>query len=97
MAEYKVTSEQLSHVSTQLSSGSADIEGKLSNLNAQVKALIDNDWQGGASTSFNDLYEQFHRAGMDLKSALDGISHQLGAAAREYEQTEHNVTSGFRS
>jgi WXG100 family type VII secretion target len=96
MADYKVTSEQLSNVSSQLSTGSRDIEAQLSGLNSQVKALVDNAWTGAGSSSFNDLFDQFHRAGIDLKQSLEGISTQLGLAAQAYEETEHNVSAGFR-
>ncbi|MFK4299856.1 WXG100 family type VII secretion target [Arthrobacter sp. GAS37] len=74
-----------------------EIEHQLSGLNAQVKALVDNDWTGVASTGFNELFDQFHRAGTDLKHALEGISTQLGQAARAYEETEHSISAGFRS
>ena len=89
----KVTSGDLHSVSGQLSSGSSDIESRLSTLHAQVQGLVDNGWQGSASGAFGDLYQQWHTSAGQLKHALDGISRQLSSAATTYEQTEAQLTS----
>lgn len=93
MSNIKVTSSDLHTVSGQLSSGSADIESRLSSLHSQVQGLVDNGWQGSASAAFNELYQQWHTSAGQLKQALDGISKQLSAAATTYEQTEQQLTS----
>ncbi|MCW2541293.1 MAG: family type secretion target [Frankiales bacterium] len=95
MADIKVTSQDLHNVSSQLSSGSSDIEGRLSSLHAQVQTLVDNGWQGSASSAFHDLYTQWNTAAGQLKQALDGISKQLGNAATTYEQTEASLTQSM--
>ena len=93
MSNIKVTLADLHSVSGQLSSGSADIESRLSSLHAQVQGLVDNGWQGSASSAFHELYQQWHTSAGQLKQALDGISKQLSSAATTYEQTEQQLTS----
>ncbi len=97
MSNIKVTSADLHSVSGQLSSGSADIESRLSSLHAQVQGLVDNGWQGSASSAFHELYQQWHTSAGQLKQALDGISKQLSSAATTYEQTESQLTSQMSS
>jgi WXG100 family type VII secretion target len=95
MADIKVTSQDLHTVSGQLSAGSADIESRLGQLHAQVQALVDNGWQGSASSAFHELYQQWNTSAAQLKQALDGISRQLGSAATTYEQTEAQLTQSM--
>lgn len=97
MADIKVTSQDLHSTSAQLSAGCNDIEGRLAQLHAQVQALVDNGWQGSASSAFGELYQQWNTSAGQLKVALDGISRQLGAAATTYEQTEAQLTSQLSS
>lgn len=97
MADIKVTSESLSGVANQLSSGAASIESQLSNLKSLVQGLISGDWGGAASQSFNELYEQWDAAGLQLKESLTGISDQLSKAALAYEESENNISNSFRA
>ena len=97
MADIKVTSESLSGVANQLSSGAASIESQLSNLKSLVQGLIAGDWGGAASQSFNELYEQWDAAGLQLKESLTGISDQLSKAALAYEESENNIANSFRA
>ena len=96
MAAIKVTSEQLQSVSSQLQSGSEDVSQRLASMEAQVRALVDADWQGAASDSFRNLYEQWHRGARDVKEALDGISQMLAGAARTYQETEDQLAAQLR-
>lgn len=96
MADIKVTSESLSSVANQLSSGAAQIESELSNLKSLVNGLVSGDWTGGASDSFLDLYEQWDAAGIQLKESLMGISDQLSKTALAYEESEGNIANSFR-
>lgn len=97
MAEIKVTSESLAGVANQLSSGATSIESQLGNLKSLVQGLIAGDWGGTASQSFNELYEQWDAAGLQLKESLNGISDQLSKAALAYEESENNISNSFRS
>lgn len=91
MALIKVTSEDLSSVSAQLTSGSQDIDSRLSNMRAQVQQLVESDWQGAASGQFNELYGQWNTSAGQLQQALDGIAKLLANAASAYQQTESAI------
>ena len=98
MSNIKVTSADLHSVSGQLASGSADIESRLSSLHAQVQGLVDNGWQGSASSAFHELYQQWHTSAGQLKQALDGISgssvggHDLRADRAAADQPDVQLT-----
>ncbi|MDQ0644067.1 WXG100 family type VII secretion target [Microbacterium murale] len=96
MAEIKVTSESLAGVASQLANGASSIESQLGNLKALVQGLIAGDWGGSASETFNDLYEQWDAAGLQLKESLNGISDQLNKASLAYEESESNIGNSFR-
>jgi WXG100 family type VII secretion target len=95
MATLKVTSEELHSVSGQLRSASDEISNRLSSAHAQVQGLVDASWQGAASSSFGELYQQWNTSAAQLRQALDGIAQQLGSAARTYEDTESHLASQF--
>ena len=97
MADIKVTSESLSGVANQLASGATSIESQLSNLKSLVQGLVAGDWGGAASQSFNELYEQWDAAGLQLKESLTGIGDQLSKAALAYEESENNISNSFRA
>lgn len=96
MAIIKVTSEQLRSVSSQLRTGSDDVAQQLQQMESQVKALVDADWEGAASDSFRDLWDQWHTGARDVKEALTGISQQLGTAAQTYQDTEDQLAAQMR-
>ena len=96
MAEIRVTSESLSGVAGQLSSGSQSIESQLSNLKALVDGLVGGDWSGSASQSFSELYSQWDQAGLQLKESLQGISDLLNQASLSYEDSENQIASTFQ-
>lgn len=96
MADIQVSSESLTGVSNQLSSGAQEIESQLSNLKSLVTGLTSGEWQGEASLSFQELFEQWDQAGQQLKESLIGISEQLARAALAYEESETGVSGGFR-
>ena len=96
MSAIKVTSEQLQAVSSQLGSGSEDVSQQLASMGAQVKSLVDADWNGAASDSFRDLWDQWHTGAAQVKEALDGISQMLGQASRTYQETEDQLAQQLR-
>ncbi|MGH8907525.1 MAG: WXG100 family type VII secretion target [Egibacteraceae bacterium] len=96
MAIIKVTSDQLRSVSNQLRTGSDDVSQQLQSMESQVKALVDADWEGAASDSFRDLWDQWHTGARQVKEALDGISQQLGTAAQTYQDTEDQLAAQMR-
>ncbi|HEX6595713.1 MAG TPA: WXG100 family type VII secretion target [Acidimicrobiales bacterium] len=96
MPAIKVTSEQLEAVSRQLDNGREDVSQQLASMEAQVKALVDADWQGAASASFRDMWDKWHTGANQVKEALAGISQLLAAAARTYRETEDQLSSQMR-
>src|SRR5690348_6838184 len=74
MAMIKVTSEDLANASAQLSSGSQEIDSHLTAMRNLVQSLVGSDWQGMASSSFEQLYAQWNTSAASLREALDGIS-----------------------
>ncbi len=96
MPAIKVTSEQLHSVSSQLQTGSEEVSQRLESMRSQVQALVDADWQGAASDSFRQLWEQWHVGARQVKEALDGIAQMLAQAARTYEETEAQLAAQMR-
>ncbi|WP_423921810.1 WXG100 family type VII secretion target [Frigoribacterium sp. 2-23] len=96
MADIRVTSDSLSGVSNQLSSGSQSIESQLQNLKSLVDGLVGGDWSGAASQSFQELYSQWDQSAIQLKESLQGISDLLGQAALSYEESENSISGTFR-
>jgi WXG100 family type VII secretion target len=91
MAEIKVTWEQLHQLSSQLASGSSEIEQRLSSMQSSLQPLFGGDWVGTASSQFQELWQQWHHGAAQLKQGLDGISKLLGNAATEYQKTEDAI------
>jgi len=96
MADIRVTSDSLSGVSNQLSSGSQSIESQLQNLKSLVDGLVGGDWSGAASQSFQELYSQWDQSAIQLKESLQGISQLLSQAALSYEESENSISGTFR-
>jgi WXG100 family type VII secretion target len=96
MADIRVTSDSLSGVSNQLSSGSQSIESQLQNLKSLVDGLVGGDWSGAASQSFQELYSQWDQSAIQLKESLQGISQLLSQAALSYEESENSISGSFR-
>jgi len=97
MAQISVTSDSISGVANQLSSGAQSIESQLSNLKSLVDGLVGGEWSGDASLSFQELYSQWDQAGIQLKDALEGVSGILSQAALTYEENEQGVAGTFRA
>src|ERR1700741_680443 len=78
MSTIKVTSEQLASTASSLASGEQEISAKLGQLQSMVETLVDADWQGAASSSFQELWQQWHSGATQVQQALLGISQMLG-------------------
>ena len=96
MSEIKVTSEELLSTSNSLATGAQNVSDELSRLRGLVEALIGADWVGSASTSFNELWQQWANGANQVQQALEGISQMLTAAANTYQQTEDQLASQLR-
>jgi WXG100 family type VII secretion target len=96
MALIKVTSEDLANASTQLSTGSQEIDSQLSAMHKLVQELVASDWQGAASSSFESLYAEWNTSAANLREALDGISKLLANAASAYASTEQHIQQSMQ-
>jgi len=95
MSLIKVTSEDLNTLSTQVASGSSQIQDQLAQMAGQVTGVVGGDWQGVASSQFNTLWDEWQRSAAGLKDALDGISRLLGSAAAQYQTTEDSIRASM--
>jgi WXG100 family type VII secretion target len=90
----RVTPEQLSSVSAQLSSGAGAIDGTLSQLAAQV-APLGSDWAGVGQARFHALWQQWQTSSRQLHQALEDISVLMRQAGVAYEANDAQVGSSF--
>lgn len=96
MALIKVTSEELASTSAQLTAGSQEIESQLASMHNLVQSLVDADWQGAASASFQALYQEWNTSAANLQQSLDGIAKLLASAGAAYAQTEEQIQQTMR-
>lgn len=97
MALIKVTSEDLASASSQLTTGSQEIDGQLNTMHHLVQELVASDWQGSASSSFESLYQEWNTSAANLRQALDGISKLLSDAASAYASTEQQIQQSMHT
>lgn len=91
MSLIKVTSEELHTLSSNVMTGSTQIQDQLSRMQGEVLGVVGGEWQGAASGQFHSLWEEWQRSAAGLKDALDGISRLLGSAATQYQVTEDGI------
>jgi WXG100 family type VII secretion target len=95
MAFIKVTGEELSSTSSQLTAAAAQIEAENSQAMSQVQALVGAGWQGAASGAFEAAFAQWKTGADQVQSALAQISALLNTAAATYDSTESSIASSF--
>jgi WXG100 family type VII secretion target len=96
MSLIKVTAEDLHSLSSQVSTGSTQIQDQLSRMQNEVLNVVGGDWQGAASGQFNSLWDEWQRSAAGLKDALDGISRLLNSAGTQYQNTEDAIRSSMQ-
>jgi WXG100 family type VII secretion target len=96
MATVKVTSEQLYTLSTNLKSGSDQVQGELATMRSQVAPLA-TDWQGAASANFQQLWQEWEQGAKQIQDALNGISILLVKAAQTYDSAEGAIAQSMTS
>jgi WXG100 family type VII secretion target len=96
MSLIKVTAEDLHSLSSQVSTGSTQIQDQLSRMQNEVLNVVGGDWQGAASGQFNSLWDEWQRSAAGLKDALDGISRLLNNAGTQYQTTEDAIRSSMQ-
>lgn len=94
MTSFRVTPEELAHVSQGLAGGAATIDGTLGRLAGQVGSL-QGQWTGAAQARFEALWQEWQRSAKGLHHALTGISQLTAQAANNYDSTEQAVAASF--
>ncbi|HBO54968.1 WXG100 family type VII secretion target [Janibacter terrae] len=95
MATFTVNTEQVASSSTDVARISEDVETTVASMMSRLISLQD-EWQGDASTSFQDLINDWRATQRTVKESLDEISRALGEASESYSTTETGVTGMMR-
>ncbi len=95
MSFIKVTAEELSQLSAQLSSTAGTIQGESDGARGQVQNVVGAGWEGAASGQFAALFQQWETSSTQLIEALNGISTLLSQAGTAYAETESQVARSF--
>lgn len=90
MSLIRVTSEELHTQSTQVASGATQVEDIVNRLSGQVTDLAGR-WEGAASASFQDMYQQWQQGARQCNEAMKSIATFLNQAAATYEQAEEQI------
>jgi WXG100 family type VII secretion target len=90
MSLIKVTSEELHTQSTQVSSGATTVEDVVTQLSGQISDLASR-WEGAASASFQDMYQQWQQGARQCNDAMKSIAAFLSSAATTYEEAEEQI------
>ncbi|HCE60407.1 MULTISPECIES: WXG100 family type VII secretion target [Janibacter] len=95
MATFTVNTEQVASSSTDVARISEDVETTVASMMSRLISLQD-EWQGDASTSFQDLINDWRATQRTVKESLDEISRALGEASESYSTTETGVKGMMR-
>ena len=90
MSLIRVTSDELRTQGQQTSQAATNVSETLNTLANQIRDLSTR-WEGGASTGFQSLYDEWQQGAQKVQSALEGIATFLGSAADTYEQAEQQI------
>ncbi len=92
---FAVSTDQLASASTDIARISGDIESQVNAMMGRLNALQD-QWQGSASGSFQDVVTQWRGTQRTVKESLDSISRALHDAGELYSTAETNSRALFR-
>ena len=93
--EVKVSTGDVQAKASTIQRETSEIEARLSQLTSQMADLA-GSWTGAASSSFQDLLQQWDKAARSMKDALGGIGRSLQGAGMDYDSLEQRLTSQFR-
>ncbi|QBF47171.1 WXG100 family type VII secretion target [Janibacter limosus] len=96
MATFTVDTAQVASSATDVSRISEDVETTVASMMSRLISL-QNDWQGDASTSFQDLINDWRVTQRTVKESLDEIGRALSDASQTYDTSETSVKSTMRS
>ncbi|MGH9243323.1 MAG: WXG100 family type VII secretion target [Acidimicrobiales bacterium] len=91
-----VTTEEVRALGDSCVSTGSAIAGELNSLLARVGGVTNGSWQGIASGSFNQYFNDAKRGWDMVEQALQQMSQQLKAAATGYDETEQGIAGGFQ-
>lgn len=94
MQGFRVTPEQLTHLSSRVGGSAGQIDRELRSLDGTL-APLGSDWAGTAQARFTELYRQWQDGARQLHNALEGISQLLGQAGTHYAEAERAIASSF--
>ena len=95
MASFTVDTAQVASSAGDVSRISEDVETTVASMMTRLISL-QNEWQGEASSSFQDLINDWRATQRTVKESLDEIGRVLGEAGRTYDDTENSVKSTMR-
>lgn len=95
MASFTVDTAQVASSASDVSRISEDVETTVASMMSRLLSL-QNQWQGEASSSFQDLINDWRATQRTVKESLDEIGRVLGEAGRTYDDTETSVKGTMR-
>ncbi|MGH9089965.1 MAG: WXG100 family type VII secretion target [Acidimicrobiales bacterium] len=96
MGMLKVTSEELVSLSQSLKTGSDQVQAQLDAMRRQVEPVAAT-WEGAASSSFQQLWQEWQSGAKQVQEALTGISTLLSHAATTYQSAETSIQRSMQS
>ena len=90
MATFTVNTTQVASSASDVSRISEDVETTVASMMSRLISL-QNDWQGDASTSFQDLINDWRATQRTDKESLDEIGRALSDASQTYDNSETTV------
>ena len=74
-----------------------ELRSALESAGRDVDSLTSGGWSGTASDAFGAGWQEFHRGGIDVLTALAGMAERLGANADNYQtQDARNAAVTYR-
>ncbi|MDN5716896.1 MAG: WXG100 family type VII secretion target [Janibacter sp.] len=95
MATFTVDTAQVASSASDVARISEDVETTVASMMSRLLSL-QNDWQGDASTSFQDLINDWRATQRTVKESLDEIGRALSDASQTYDTSETSVKSSMR-
>ena len=97
MADMNVTYAEMESAATQLTSGKADIESRLSQLKSNIENLVSSGYvTGKSSPAFQAAYDEFNTGVLKTIEGLEGMSTLLTQAAKALEDTDTQLANSLR-
>lgn len=95
MATFTVDTAQVANSAADVSRISEDVETTVASMMSRLISL-QNEWKGDASTSFQDLINDWRATQRTVKESLDEIGRALNDASQTYDTSESTVKGAMR-